>query len=74
MQLNDGLGHTINYADDLKSVAGNLASLQEQANFVSAFALVFKLDQSKTKFRAFSFPVDVPINQQRQSECNIWAH
>ena len=49
-QLNDRLAHTINYAGDLKSVAGNLGSLQEQANLVTAFALVFKLNQSKTKF------------------------
>jgi hypothetical protein len=63
-QLNDRLAHTINYADDLKSVAGNLGSLQEQANLVSAFELVFGLDQSKMKFRAFRFPFDVPMNQR----------
>ena len=43
-QLQDRLAHTVNYADDLKSLAGHLGSLQEQANLVSAF------DQSKTKF------------------------
>jgi hypothetical protein len=37
-----------------------LGSLQEQANLVSAFALVFGLDQSKAKFRAFRFPFDTP--------------
>ena len=47
-QLADRLAHTVNYADDLKPIAGNLTSLQEQANLVSAFALVFGLDQSKT--------------------------
>ena len=62
--LKDRLAHAINYADDLKSVAGNLGSLQEQANLVSAFALVFELDQSKTKFRAFRFPFDVPMDQR----------
>jgi hypothetical protein len=30
-QLADRLAHTVNYADDLKSIAGNLTSLQEQA-------------------------------------------
>ena len=50
LQLADRLAHTVNYADDLKSIAGNLTSLQEQANLVSAFVLVFGLDQSKTKF------------------------
>jgi hypothetical protein len=59
-QLQDRLAHTVNYADDLKSIAGHLDSLQEQANLVSAFALVFGLDQSKTKFRAFRFPFDIP--------------
>jgi hypothetical protein len=49
--------------DDLKLVAGNLGSLQEQANLVSAFALVFGLDQSKPKFRAFRFPFDAPKDQ-----------
>ena len=55
---------SIMHADDLKSVAGNLGSLQEQANLVSAFALVFGLDQSRTKFRAFRFPFDVPMDQR----------
>ena len=64
--LKDRLAHAINYADDLKSVAGNLGSLQEQANLVSAFALVFGLDQSKTKFHAFRFPFDVPPDQRDQ--------
>ena len=35
-------------------------SLQEQANLVSGFAVVFELDQSKTKFRAFRTPFDTP--------------
>ena len=65
-QLADRLAHAINYADDLKSIAGNLASLQEQANLVSAFALVCGLDQSKTKFRAFRFPFDIPEDQREQ--------
>jgi hypothetical protein len=65
-QLNDRLAHTINYADDLKSVAGILGSLQEQANLVSAFTLVFRLDQTKTKFCAFRFPFDVPMDQRDQ--------
>ena len=65
-QLNDRLAHAINYADDLKSVARNLGSLQQQANLVSAFALVFGLDQSKMKFRAFRFPFDVPMDQRDQ--------
>ena len=47
-------------------MAGNLGSLQEQANLVSAFALVFGLDQSKTKFRAVRFSFDVPIDQREQ--------
>jgi hypothetical protein len=63
-QLNDRLAHTINYADDLKSVAGNIGSLQEQANLVSAFALVFGLIQSETKFCAFRFPFDIPVDQR----------
>jgi hypothetical protein len=50
----------VNYADDLKSIAGILGSLQEQANLVSAFALVFGLHQFKAKFRAFRFPFDTP--------------
>ena len=33
---------------------------------MSAFALVFGLDQSKTKFRTFRFPFDVPPNQRDQ--------
>ena len=33
---------------------------------MSAFALVFGLDQSKTKFRAFRFSFDVPMDQRDQ--------
>ena len=47
-------------------MAGHLGSLQEQANLVSAFALVFGLDQSRTKFRAFRFPFDIPMDQRNQ--------
>jgi len=47
-------------------VSGHLGSLQEQANLVSAFALVFGLDQSRTKFRAFRFPFDIPMDQRDQ--------
>ena len=65
-QLADQLAHAVNYADDLKSIAGSLTSLQEQANLVSAFALVFSLDQSKTKFRAFRFQFDVPEDLRDQ--------
>ena len=75
LQLADRLAHTVNYADDLKSIAGNLTSLQEQANLVSAFALVFGLDQSKTKFRAFRFPFDVPEDQRDQLPAmNVQVH
>ena len=63
-QLNDRLVHAINYADDLKSVEGHLGSLQEQANLVFAFALVFRLDQSRAKFRAFRFLFDIPMDQR----------
>ena len=52
-------------------MAGNLGSLQEQANLVSAFALVFGLDQSKTKFRAFRFPFDVPMDQIIRMEVEV---
>jgi hypothetical protein len=65
-QLNYRLAHTINYAEVLKLVAGNLDRLQEQANLESAFALVFGLDQSKTKFCAFRFPFDKSIDQRDQ--------
>ena len=66
---------TVNYADDLKSIAGNLASLQEQANLVSAFALVFGLDQSKAKFWAFHFPFGTP-DEHRNSldQLSILTH
>ena len=64
-RLTNRLAHTVNYADNLKSIAGNLPSLQEQANLVSAFALVFGLDQSKAKFRAFHFPFGTP-DEHRQ--------
>ena len=43
-----------------------MGRLQEQANLVSAFALVFGLDQSKTKFLAFRFPFDMPMDQRDQ--------
>ena len=43
--------------DPLNQQRAILGSLQEQANLVSAFALVVGLDQSKTKFRAFRFPL-----------------
>ena len=33
---------------------------------MSAVALVFGLDQSKTKFRAFRFPFDVPMDKRDQ--------
>jgi hypothetical protein len=74
-RLVDRLAHTVNYADDLKSIAGNLPSLQEQANLVSAFALVFGLDQSKAKFRAFHFPFGTP-EEHRQSldQLSILTH
>jgi hypothetical protein len=52
-----------------------LGSLQEQANLVSAFALVFRLDQSKTKFRIFCLPFDIPDEHRANSPTmNIQVH
>ena len=58
--LNFIASKAVNYVDDLKSIAGSLPALQEQANLVSAFALVFGLDQSQLKFRAYHFPFSTP--------------
>jgi hypothetical protein len=64
-QLQDRLAHAVSYADDLKSIAGNSGSLQEQANLVLAFALVFGLDQSKAKFQAFRFLFDTLMSTEQ---------
>ena len=66
-QLQDRLAHKVNFADDLKSIAGCLHSLQEQANLVLAFGLIFGMDQSKSKFRAFQFLFVIPENYRQDA-------
>jgi hypothetical protein len=75
-RLIDRLAHTVNYEDDLKSIAGNLLpSLQEHANLVSAFALVFELDQSKAKIWAFYFPFVTPkVHRNFLDQLSILTH
>jgi Reverse transcriptase (RNA-dependent DNA polymerase) len=45
----------IAYADDLLSISSTIASLQQQADLVAAFAAIFELDLAHTKFRAYEF-------------------
>ena len=42
---------TIGYADDLLSAAGSIEALQDQADLVSIFAMIFGLDIAHTKLR-----------------------
>ena len=45
----------IAYAYDLLSISSTIASLQQQAGLVAAFAAIFELDLAHTKFRAYKF-------------------
>ena len=57
----------IAYADDLLSVSSTLASLQQQAVLVAAFAAIFELDLAHTKLRAYELPYHRTPPQQQQT-------
>ena len=45
---------TIGYADDLLSAAGSLEALQQQADLVSIFAMIFGLEIAHSKLRTLA--------------------
>ena len=49
------------------SVSSTLASLQQQADLVAAFAAIFELDLAHAKFRAYEFPYHRTHANQPQS-------
>ena len=55
-RLQDPWDDAINFADDLKSIGSSIHTIQEQLNLVSAFGLIFGLDQSRVKFKSILFP------------------
>ena len=65
--LTDPTTQAIAYADDLLSVSSTLASLQQQADLVAAFAAIFELDLAHAKFRAYEFPYHRTHANQPQS-------
>jgi Reverse transcriptase (RNA-dependent DNA polymerase) len=65
--LTDPATQAIAYADDLLSVSSTLASLQQQADLVAAFAAIFELDLAHAEFRAYEFPYHRIHANQAQS-------
>ena len=59
------------FADDLISMGTSTYSLQQQADLVSAFSLIFGLDLATHKFRAYVFSFGSPTNLMKHRTIRI---